>query len=37
MQPAKLQLSERDLFPFVIAPPVVKKFGFVHDLIPGRV
>ena len=30
-------MGERDLYPFVIAPPVVKKLGFVHDLIHGQV
>jgi hypothetical protein len=30
-------MGERDLYPFVIAPPVVKKLGFVHDLIHGHV
>jgi hypothetical protein len=30
-------MGERDLYPFVIAPPVVKKLGFVHDLIQGQV
>jgi hypothetical protein len=29
-------MGERDLYPFVIAPPVVKKLGFVHDLIHGQ-
>jgi hypothetical protein len=29
--------GEHDLYPFVIAPPVVKKLSFVHDLIQGRV
>jgi hypothetical protein len=30
-------MGERDLYPFVIAPPVVRKLAFVHDLIHGRV
>jgi hypothetical protein len=30
-------MGERDLYPFVIAPSVVKKLGFVHDLIHGQV
>jgi hypothetical protein len=30
-------MGEHDLYPFVIAPPVVKKLGFVHDLIHGQV
>jgi hypothetical protein len=30
-------MGERDLYPFVIAPLVVRKLGFVHDLIHGRV
>ena len=29
-------MGERDLYPFVIAPPVIKKLGFVHDLIHGN-
>jgi hypothetical protein len=30
-------MGVHDLYPFVIAPPVVKKLGFVHDLIHGQV
>jgi hypothetical protein len=30
-------MGEGDLYPFVIAPPVIKKLGFVHDLIHGQV
>jgi len=30
-------MGEHDLYPFVIAPPVVKKLSFVHDLIHGRI
>lgn len=30
-------MGERDLYPFVIAPPVVKKLAFMHDLVHGRV
>jgi hypothetical protein len=30
-------MGEHDLYPFVIAPPVVRKLGFVHDLIHGQV
>lgn len=30
-------MGERDLYPFVIATPVVGKLDFVHDLIHGRV
>jgi hypothetical protein len=30
-------MGERDLYPFVIAPPVVKKLGFVHDVIHDQV
>jgi hypothetical protein len=30
-------MGERDLYPFVIAPPVVHKLGFMHDLVQGRV
>jgi hypothetical protein len=30
-------MGERDLYPFVIAPAVVKKLGFVHGLIHGQV
>ena len=26
-----------DLYPFVIAPPVIAKLGFVHALVHGRV
>jgi hypothetical protein len=30
-------MGERDLYPFVIAPPVVRKLAFIHELIHGRV
>jgi hypothetical protein len=30
-------MGERDLYPFVIAPPVVQKLGFIHDLVHGWV
>jgi hypothetical protein len=30
-------MGERDLYPFVIAPAVVRKLGFVHDLVHGRI
>jgi hypothetical protein len=30
-------MGERDLYPFVIAPPVVKKLGFVRDVIHDQV
>jgi hypothetical protein len=30
-------MGVHDLYPFVIAPPVVKKLVFVHDLIHGQV
>ena len=30
-------MGERDLYPFVLAPDVVKKLGFIHDLVHGRV
>ncbi|GJE00086.1 zinc-binding metallopeptidase family protein [Methylobacterium isbiliense] len=26
-----------DLYPFVLAPPVIAKLGFIHDLVHGRV
>ncbi|GEP02652.1 zinc-binding metallopeptidase family protein [Methylobacterium oxalidis] len=29
-------MGNRDLYPFVIAPPVVRKLGFIHDLVHGR-
>ncbi|MDV2986947.1 UNVERIFIED_CONTAM: putative zinc-binding peptidase [Methylobacteriaceae bacterium AG10] len=30
-------MGEGDLYPFVLAPPVVTKLGFIHDLVHGRV
>ncbi|GJE29621.1 zinc-binding metallopeptidase family protein [Methylobacterium organophilum] len=30
-------MGETDLYPFVLAPPVVTKLGFIHDLVHGRV
>jgi hypothetical protein len=30
-------MGERDLYPFVIAPPVIKKLGFVHKLIHNQI
>lgn len=30
-------MGEGDLYPFVLAPPVVAKLGFIHDLVHGRV
>ncbi|KQT45374.1 hypothetical protein ASG52_14490 [Methylobacterium sp. Leaf456] len=30
-------MGEGDLYPFVLAPPVVRKLGFIHDLVHGRV
>ena len=29
-------MGEHDLYPFVIAPTVVQKLGFMHDLVHGR-
>jgi len=29
-------MGNRDLYPFVLAPPVVRKLGFIHDLVHGR-
>ena len=29
-------MGEHDLYPFVIAPAVVQKLGFMHDLVHGR-
>jgi hypothetical protein len=29
-------MGERDLYPFVIAPRVMQKLGFIHDLVHGR-
>lgn len=29
-------LGQRDLYPFILTPPVVEKLGFVHDLVHGR-
>jgi hypothetical protein len=28
-------MGEADVYPFVIAPPVVRKFGFIHQLVRG--
>ena len=28
-------MGRPDLYPFVLAPPVVAKLGFVHDLVRG--
>jgi hypothetical protein len=30
-------MGERDLYPFVLAPAVVQKLGFIHDLVHGAV
>ena len=30
-------MGQGDLYPFVLAPAVVRKLGFIHDLIHGRV
>lgn len=30
-------MGQRDLYPFVLAPAVVKKLGFIHDLVHRRV
>jgi hypothetical protein len=30
-------MGERDLYPFVLAPAVVKKLGFIHGLVHGAV
>ena len=30
-------MGMKDLYPFVLAPPVVTKLGFIHDLVHGRV
>jgi hypothetical protein len=30
-------MGERDLYPFVIAPAVVNKLGFIHGLVHGNV
>jgi hypothetical protein len=30
-------MGERDLYPFVISPAVVRKLGFIHDLIQDRI
>lgn len=30
-------MGERDLYPFVLAPDVIRKLGFIHDLVHGRV
>jgi len=30
-------MGETDLYPFVLAPPVMAKLGFIHDLVHGRV
>ena len=29
-------LGHQDLYPFVLSPTVVKKLGFIHDLVHGR-
>jgi hypothetical protein len=28
-------MGNRDLYPFVLAPPVIRKLGFIHDLVHG--
>ena len=28
-------MGSRDLYPFVLAPPVIRKLGFIHDLVHG--
>jgi hypothetical protein len=30
-------MGNRDLYPFVLPPPVIAKLGFIHDLVHGRV
>jgi hypothetical protein len=30
-------MGNRDLYPFVLTPPVIAKLGFIHDLVHGRV
>ncbi|RVU16586.1 zinc-binding metallopeptidase family protein [Methylobacterium oryzihabitans] len=30
-------MGHADLYPFVLAPPVVTKLGFIHDLVHGKV
>ena len=30
-------MGNRDLYPFVLAPPVIGKLGFIHDLVHRRV
>ena len=29
-------MGSRDLYPFVLAPPVIGKLGFIHDLVHGK-
>ena len=29
-------MGNRDLYPFVLAPPVIAKLGFIHDLMHSR-
>jgi hypothetical protein len=29
-------MGNRDLYPFVLAPPVIRKLGFIHDLVHGK-
>ncbi len=28
-------MGARDLYPFVLSPPVIAKLGFIHDLVHG--
>ena len=30
-------MGHADLYPFVLAPPVIDKLGFIHDLVQGKV
>jgi hypothetical protein len=30
-------MGTRELYPFVLSPPVIHKLGFIHDLVHGRV
>jgi hypothetical protein len=30
-------MGNRDLYPFVLAPPVIAKLSFIHDIVQGRV
>jgi hypothetical protein len=29
-------MGQPDVYPFVLSPPVIRKLGFIHDLVNGE-